>query len=136
MMASSREKLSPNKLAERALELLREKAIALMNELDDVINVLQEKLWAQTLLFACNVTNESVTTSTELGKSPYELWYGADPTPNHLRPFGMVGYAQWSVREHKMAPKGEKYVFMGIPRNFPSGTVSMLLVKTREIMER
>ena len=35
-----------------------------------------------------------------------------------------------------MAPKGEKCVFMGIPRNFPTGTVSVLLVRTRNIVER
>ncbi|CAM9877737.1 unnamed protein product, partial [Ascophyllum nodosum] len=104
-------------VAERALGLLREKAIILMEELDDVINVPREKLWAQAMLFACDITNKSVTTSTDGGKSPYELWFGNFPTADHLRPFGAVGYARQSVREHKMAPKGEKYVFMGIPRN-------------------
>ena len=51
-------------------------------------------------------------------------------------PFGAVGYARQSVREHKMAPKGEKCVFMGIPLNFPTGTVSVLIVRTRNIVER
>ena len=123
-------------MAERALGLLREKAIALMEELDDVTNVPREKLWAQAMLFACDVTNKSVTTSTDGGKSPYELWFGKFPTADHLRPFGAVGYARRSVREHKMAPKGEKCVFMGIPRNFPTGTVSVLLVRTKNIVER
>ena len=35
-----------NGVAERTLGLLREKAIILMEELDDVINVPREKLWA------------------------------------------------------------------------------------------
>ena len=107
-----------------------------MDELDDVIHVPREKLWAQAMLFACDVTNKSVTTSTDGGKSPYELWFRKFPTAGHLRPFGAVGYARQSVREHKMAPKGEKCVFMGIPRNFPTGTVSVLLVRTRNIVER
>ena len=107
-----------------------------MKELDDVINVPREKLWAQAMLFACDVNNKSVTTSTDGGKSPYELWFGKFPTTDHLRPFGAVGYARQSVREHKMAPNGEKYVFMGIHRNFPTGTVSVLLVRTRNIVER
>ena len=125
-----------NGVAERALGLLREKAIILMEELDDVINVPREKLWVQAMLFACDVTNKSVTTSTNEGKSPYELWFGKSPTAYHLRPFGMVGYARQSMREHKMAPKGEKCVFMGIPRIFPTGTVSVLLVRSRNIVER
>ena len=62
-----------NGVAERALGLLREKAIILMEGLDDVINVLREKLWAQAMFFACDVTNKSVPTSTDGGKSPYEL---------------------------------------------------------------
>ena len=106
-----------------------------MEELDDVLNVPREKLWAQAMLFACDVTNKSVTTSTDGGKSPYELWFGKLPTVDHLRPFGAVGYAQQRVREHKMAPKGEKCVFMGIPRNFSTATVSVLLVRTRNIVE-
>ena len=85
------------------------------------------------MLFACNVTNKSVTTSTDGGKSPYELWFGKFRIADHLRPFGAV---RQSVREHKMAPKGEKCAFMGIPRNFPTGTVSVLLVRTRNIVER
>ena len=107
-----------------------------MQGLDDVINVPREKLWAQAVLFACDVTNKSVTTSTDGGKSPYELWFGKLPTADHLRPFGAVGYARQRVREHKMTPKGEKRVFMGILRNFPPGTVRVLLVRTRNIVER
>ena len=87
-------------------------------------------------VFRCDVANKSVTTSTDGGKSPYDLWFGKFPTADHLRPFGAVGYAQQSVCEHKMAPKGEKCVFMGIPRNFPTGTASVLLVRTRNIVER
>ena len=125
-----------NGVAERARGLLRENAITLMEELDDVINVPREKLLAQAMLFACDVTNKSVTTSTDRGKSPYELWFGNFPTADHLRPFRAVGYARRSVREHEMAPKGEKCVFMEIPRNFLTGTVSVLLVRTRKIVER
>ena len=125
-----------NGVAKRTLGLLREKAVILMGELDDVINVPREKLWAQAMLFACDVTNKSVTTSTDWGKSPYELWFGKFLTSDHLRPFGAVGYARQSVREHKMAPKGEKCVFMGIPPNFPTGTVSVLPSRTRSVVER
>ena len=35
-----------------------------------------------------------------------------------------------------MAPRRKKCAFMGIPRNSPSGTVSVLLVKTSQILER
>ena len=125
-----------NGVSERALGRLREKAITVMEELDAVTKVPREKLWAQTMLFASDVTNISVTTSTNGGKSPYELWFGKFPSADHLRPFGAVECARGSGREHKMAPKGDKCVFMGIPRNLPTGTVSVLLVRTRRIVER
>ena len=76
-----------NGVAERALGILRENAITLMEELDDVINVPREKLWARVMLFACDVTNKSVTTSMDGGKSTYELCFGKIPTADHLRPF-------------------------------------------------
>ena len=82
-----------NGVAELELGLLREKSIALMEELDDVTNVPRDKLWAQAMLFASDVTNTSVTKSTEKGKSPYQPWFGTALTPDHLRPFGAVEYA-------------------------------------------
>ena len=80
-------------VAERALGILREKTITLMEELDDVINVPRDKLWAQAMLFACDVTNKSVTMSTDGGKSPDELSFGKFLTADHLRPFRAVRYA-------------------------------------------
>ena len=79
-----------------------------MEEIYDVINVPREKLRTHAMLFACDVTNKSVTTSTDGGSSPYELWFGKFPTADHLRPSGAVGYARRSLRERKMALKGEK----------------------------
>ena len=38
-----------NGVAERALGLLREKAVALMEELDEAINVPREKMWAKAI---------------------------------------------------------------------------------------
>ena len=88
------------------------------------------------MLFACDVINKSATTSTEGGKLLYELWVGTTLTLGHLQAFGVVGYLRRSVHEHNMAPKGEKCVFVKIPRNFHSGTVSVVIVKTRNIVER
>lgn len=64
-----------HKVAERALGHLREKAVAPVEELDYVINVLQETFWAQAIIFACDVTNETSTTLTEGAESPSELCF-------------------------------------------------------------
>lgn len=41
-----------------------------------------------------------------------------------------------SVGERKMAPKGEKCGFIGIPPHISTNTVNVLLVKTRYIEDR
>ena len=107
-----------------------------MEELDDSINVPREKVWAQTMLFACDVTNRFVTTSTEEGMSLCKLWFGTVPIPDHSRLFEVVGYVQRSVHENKMTPRGKNCVFIQIPRNVSSSTICMLLVKTRKIVGR
>ena len=71
------------------------------------------------IVFVCDVTNTSVTTSTDEGKPPYELWLGKFPTTDHLRPFGAVGYARRGVREHQMAPKGEEMRIQGDSPQLP-----------------
>ena len=87
-----------NGVAERALGLLREKAIALMKELGDVINVRRKKLCDQAMLFACNVTNKPVTTSTDGDKSPYDRHtnYGLE---NSLLPIICNRSERWDTRD-------------------------------------
>ena len=88
------------------------------------------------MLFAYDVTNKYVTTSTEKGKPPRELWFGIVPIPDYLRPFAAEGYVRWSMSKHNMAPRIEKCALMGITRKFPTVTISVLLAKTRKIVER
>ena len=57
-----------NRMAVRVLKLLREKAIAVMEELDN-INEQRETLWAQAMLFACDITNTSATVQQDGCKS-------------------------------------------------------------------
>ena len=64
------------------------------------------------------------------------LLFGTSLTPDLLRLFGATGCARRGMRKHKMAQKREKYMYMGIPRNFLSSTVRGLLVKTINILER
>ena len=44
-----------------------------MEELNDAMIVPREKVWVHARLLACDVSNKSVTISTEVEKSPYEL---------------------------------------------------------------
>ena len=60
---------------------------------------------------------------------------------NSLLPIICHRLERWDRRDGtcvniRWRQKERKCVFMGIPRNFPTGTVSVLLVRTRKIVER
>ena len=52
-----------------------------------------DRLWAEALNYACDMSNMCVTSSFEGGTSPYAKLYGKKPSLEHLQPFGTVGYA-------------------------------------------
>ncbi|CAN0153885.1 unnamed protein product [Ascophyllum nodosum] len=66
-----------------------------------------DRLWAEALNYACDVSNMCATSSLEVGTSPYEKWYGRKPSLQHLQRFSTVGYARKGERAHKLAPRGE-----------------------------
>ncbi|CAM9940558.1 unnamed protein product, partial [Ascophyllum nodosum] len=66
-----------NGVAERALGLLREKSIAMLQE---VTVAASDRLWAEALNYACDMSNMCVASSLEGGTSPYEKWYGREPS--------------------------------------------------------
>ena len=51
-----------------------------------------DRLWAEAMNYACEMSNRGTTTSLNPSVSPYELWVGHRPTFDHLIPFGTVGY--------------------------------------------
>ena len=75
----------------------RRKVVALVEKLDDAMNMPWETLWNQAILFACDVI-KFYTTSTEREKMSYKLW--SDPSLDNFRSFGAVGHAIQSVREN------------------------------------
>ncbi|CAN0414389.1 unnamed protein product [Ascophyllum nodosum] len=90
--------LQYNGVAERALGLLREKSIVMLQEMTGATS---DRFWAEALNHACDMSNMCVTSSLEGGTSPYETWYVRKPSLQHLHPFGTVTYAQKEKRAHK-----------------------------------
>ena len=74
-----------NGVGERALGLLREKSIAMLQEMTVAAS---DRLWAEAPNYACDMSNMCVTSSLEGGTSPYETWYGRKLSLQHLQPFG------------------------------------------------
>ena len=76
------------------------------------------------------------TTSNANGITPDQMWYSKSPPLNLLHPFGMVSYFIRMKREHKLAPRGEQCLMMGIAQNYPSSTFRVLNVNIGEIAIR
>ena len=94
------------------------------------------RLWAETLNYACDMTNMCVTSSLEGGTSPYEKWYSRKTFLQHLQLFGTVGYARKGKRAHRLASRREQCVMLGIAHNHPRNTLKVLVVQTGQIVNR
>ena len=122
-----------NGVAGRALGLLREKSIVMLQEMTVAA---RDRLWAEALNHACDMSNMCVTSSLEGGTSPYEKWYGRQPSLQHLQPFGTVRYARKGKSAHKLAPRGEQCIVLGIAHNHPRDTVKVLVAQAGQILNR
>ncbi|CAN0392738.1 unnamed protein product, partial [Ascophyllum nodosum] len=78
-----------NGVAERALRLLRENYITMLQEMSMAAS---DRLWVEVLNHTCDMSNMYVTSSLKGGTSPYEKWYGRSSSLQHLQPFGTVSY--------------------------------------------
>lgn len=91
-------------VAKRALRLVREKTNALIQDLKEGTH---DQLWTETMSCACDLTNTSLTTSSQDRISPYKKWYGTTPALNQLQPFRTIGYMRMPTRKHKLTPRRE-----------------------------
>ena len=122
-----------NGVAERALGLLREKYIVMLQEMTVAAS---DRLWAEALNHACDMSNMCVTSSLEGSTSPYEKWYGRNPYLQHLQPFGTAGYAQKEKRARKLAPRGLQCAMLGITHTHSRDTVKVQVVETWQLGNR
>ena len=78
-----------NGVVEWALGLLQDKTVALLRGMTAGKS---DRLWAEAMNYACEMSNRCTTTSLNPGVSPYEHWVEHRPTFDHLIPFGTIGY--------------------------------------------
>ena len=122
-----------NVIAERWIGLLREKTIALLDDLEKLaVDLRKEKYWAEAWNYSTDATNMCATTFNANSTMPYQMWYSKSPPLNLLHPFGTVGYLRRMNRENKLAPRGEKYLMMVIAQNYTSSTLRALNINTGE----
>ena len=100
----------PNGVAERVLGLLRDKTVALLR---DVTEGASERLWAEAMVYAYDVSNKCVTDSLDHDKTPYEMWHGRPLAFDTLLPFGTLGYRRVKKPTHKLALRVAKCILLG-----------------------
>jgi hypothetical protein len=74
-----------------------------------------EKLWAEIANTACYVRNRLPSRANPENKTPFELWYGRQPSVNHLRVIWSDAYAHTlkNKRKSKLAPRATKLKLLG-----------------------
>jgi transposase InsO family protein len=74
-------------------------------------------LWAEAALTSAYLRNRLPTTSVS-GVTPVELWRGAKPSVDHLRPFGCVAYVHVpKVRRTKLDARSHRCYLLGYSTN-------------------
>ena len=124
---------------ERTLDLLRDTNVALLR---GVTEGASERLWAETMAYACDISNECVTDSLDQDKTPYEMCHGRPPAFDILLPFGTVGYRRVEKPAHKLASRGAKCILLGtagphdVNNDRPRGTSRVRDLATEAIIWR
>ena len=99
-----------NGVAERTLDFLRDKTVALLR---GVTEGASERLWAEAIAYAWDMSNTCVTDSLDHDKTPYEMWHGRPLALDTLLPFGTAGYRRVEKPAHKLASRWAKCILLG-----------------------
>ena len=122
-----------NGVVERALGLLRDKTVAFLRI---TTTGKSDRLWAEAMRYACEMSSRCTIISPNPGVSSYELWVGHRPKFDHLIPFGPVGYLQRPKPEHTLAPRGAMCIVLGVDRNYQPRTFRVRDLTTGRVVMR
>ena len=95
---------------ERSLGFLRDKTAVLLRGLTEGAS---ERLWAEAMAYACDMSYTCVIDSLDHDKTLYEMWHSRSPAFDTLSPFGTLGYRRVEKPAHKLALRGAKCVLLG-----------------------
>ncbi|KYQ59018.1 Copia protein [Trachymyrmex zeteki] len=85
-------------MAERAIRSFTEKARSLLADAN-----LPKFMWAECVSTTCYLSN--LVTTRDLKKTSYELWYGKEPSIEHLRAFGYDAFVRISKQKRNKFDK-------------------------------
>ena len=126
-----------NGVAEWTLDLLRDKTGVMLR---GVTECTRERLWAEAMAYACDMSNKCVTDSLDRDKTLYEMRHGQPPAFDTLLPFGTVGYRRLKTPAHKLTSRGAKCLVLGTAGSHddhrPRGTFRLRDLTTGAIIWR
>ena len=98
---------------------------------------LSKQFWVRAMATAVYLRNRCPTSSND-GRSPYEVYFGNKPKLDHVRVFGCLGYVfKRSAKTSKLDNKALKAKFIGYDDNSKAylmmDTVTQKLIKARSV---
>ena len=132
-----------NGIAERALGMIEASAMAARLQAKEIFAGTplpsSDRLWAESMRWACDCLNRTSTTANPENKSPYEMWHGKTAVLQ-LLPFLKPGFCR-RKRGHKLEPKAQECYYLGPSMNHPHDAMRVLtkgriVVTTRNVTWR
>ena len=122
-----------NGVVERVLRLLRDITVTLLRGRTAGKS---DRLWAEAMNYACEMSNSCTTISLKPGVFPYEVWVGHRPTFDHLILFGIDGYLRRPKPEHKWTLRGAKCIMLDTDTTYPRRTFHIRDLTTGQVIKR
>jgi len=95
---------------------------------------LEQRFWGYAALTAVHIINR-LPGSTHSNKTPFEIWFGVQPSLSHIRVFGCRAYRHIPAQNHrKLDRRGQKCQFIGYEENRGSRVYRVYDKKTGQVL--
>ncbi len=121
-----------NGVVERGFAIVRNRAIAMMNDLD-LDKDIKGKLWAEALNTSTYLVNITACNPNKLESSHRKLLGEKAITLKHLKTFGCIGYVTNRLNKGKFDNKATKCYMIGYPQNHANYCYRMYNPDTKRV---
>jgi len=95
---------------------------------------LEQRFWGYAALTAVHIINR-LPGSTNSNKTPFEIWFGVQPSLSHLGVFGCTAYRHIPAQNHrKLDRRGQKCQLIGYEENSGSRVYRVYDKKTGQVL--
>ena len=104
-----------NVIAERYWRTIFDNARALL-----LSSILPESFWVTAVITVVYTRNCVLTSAIKDDKTPYEIYFGKQPSVRHVKVFACLRISKIESHQHKLLPKGQKAVSTGYDGSSPA----------------